>query len=112
MSESQAKRIRVQKGLPMSEPTVEEVRTALELLNEAAAIVLPLEPDHDALIVVFDAARRFVDAAEPDIIAARDKITPMIADMLDSRGTIECAVVAQVAITAAFGDNTLIRRAE
>ena len=45
----------------MSDPNVEKVRKALEWLNEAAAIVLPLEPDHDALIVVFDAARRIAN---------------------------------------------------
>ena len=49
---------------------------------------------------IVEAARR---VANPDLIAARDRITPIIAEMLDDRGVIECAVVARIAVHAALG---------
>ena len=52
MSKSQAKRIRVQKGLPMADPTVEEVREALKLHT----------PDqHSSRKPIYEAARLWVD---------------------------------------------------
>ncbi len=93
MSKSQAKRIRVQKGWPMSEPTVEEVREALE-----AAPVFSKElwdtgrPNHSpAVAEVFDrfwaVARLWVDAAEPDIEAVfqaiKKHLAPLAPTVLD-----------------------------
>lgn len=59
----------------------------------------PLLTDRESDAIV-DAARKY---ANPDINAARDRITPMIAEMLDDRGAIECAVIAQAAVVAALG---------
>ena len=53
--------------------------------------------ESDAIV---DAARR---VANPDLIAARDRITPIIHNMLNTGKTIECAVIARIAVHAALG---------
>ena len=59
--------------------------------------------DHDtmqAILHVNEAARR---VANPDLIAARDRITPIIHNMLNTGKNIECAVIARIAVHAALG---------
>ena len=53
------------------------------------------------VIVVYER----IITANPDLIAARDKIAPMIAQMLDD-GAIECAEVVRVAVNVALGVTT------
>ena len=54
---------------------------------------------YDNLTVIMEAARK---VANLDYIAARDRIVPLIAAMLDE-GSVECAVVAREAVLAALG---------
>ena len=103
MSKSQAKRIRVQKGWPMSEPTVEEVREALVWFAQATDTELSDDSNEPKLNAVEFAAQKWVDAAEPDIEAAVEARFNYISTSRED--------VTQI-IAAAFGDNTLIRRAE
>ena len=126
MSKSQAKRIRVQKGLPMGEPTVEEVREALVWFAQATDTELSDDSNEPKLNAVEFAAQKWVDAAEPDIEAAEDAFkiewfgTPkdFASKLMDSQPDPEVERAVGAAIAAAFGDkadgtpNNLIRRAE
>ena len=109
----------------MSEPTVEEVREALErglLAWEPTDWVKLDHADYELLVAV---VRLFVDAAEPDIEAAGEAAWRVVAiekglidegfewdDLIASDSQSFWIDVGKAALAAAFGDNTLIRRAE
>ena len=92
----------------MGEPTVEEVREALKW----SADILDLRADDVppwVYKILITTTRLWVDAAEPDIEAARNILYPSIdgTPVADDVGWVE----TRAAIAAAFGDNNLIRRA-
>ncbi len=87
----------------MSDPTVEEVREALDITERSQFELVDVGEFTKALDVVVAAARLWVDAAEPDTAAAIDARMNYISTNRED--------VSQI-IAAAFGDNNLIRRAE
>ena len=102
----------------MSEPTVEEVREALKVMNGSHRIALMLKGfegdhrvwwDHDAVKVAMAAARSWMDAAEPDIGEAAKVLGRFFGSGMTHFDLLE---IADQTIAAAFGDNNLIRRAE
>ena len=92
----------------MSEPTVEEVREALDALPDA----WPMGSNSPMKRIVA-AARLWVDAAEPDIEAAAGKFYDLDSALAtDLTGWARKQWAAKEAVAAAFGDHTLIRRAD
>ena len=85
----------------MSDPTVEEVREALDITERSQFELVDVGEFTKALDVVVAAARLWVDAAEPDTAAAIDARMNYISTNRED--------VSQI-IAAAFGDNNLIRR--
>ena len=86
----------------MSDPTVEEVREALTDWD-----ALDKDEGVEPVATLVAAARLWVDAAEPDIEAAAQTMTGGEYYTEDFHRE-----TAKIAIAAAFGDNTLIRRAD
>ena len=92
----------------MSEPTVEEVREALDRWYQWDDDDLSIGKDHPFWPMVA-AARLWVDAAEPDYEAvASVKIWGDIGGIPPPVDVRQAKSVVDVA----FGDNTLIRRAD
>ena len=102
----------------MSDPTVEEVREALDSIernfaNSAGAAALDV-------MVLMKVTRLWVDAGQPDIEAAEDAFkiewfgTPkdFASKLMDSQPDPEVERAVAAAVAVAFGDNTLIRRAD
>ena len=88
----------------MTEPTVEEVREALAMG--------PIGKDPSGRVAVIEAAARlWVDAAEPDIEAAIARYQQMIESDMEGADWNYDEFTAGI-VAAAFGDNTLIRRAD
>ena len=92
----------------MSDPTVEEVREALDITERSQVELVDVGEFTKALDVVVAAARLWVDAAAPDIEAASKAVWGMQA----SSDLGNPKTLAEEAVAAAFGDNNLIRRAE
>ena len=93
----------------MNDPTVEEVRKALVLWDYPSRRAVEWEDQ----VVLAEAARLFVDAAEPDIEAGVNAFWSHAADLL--KPTIESSGIDRavgLAIVAAHSDNNLIRRAD
>ncbi len=89
----------------MTDPTVEEVREALERYEKHPGLSLADDPDLFVAVT-----RLWVAAAEPDIEAIVEVLN-------DAYGLVEGSLeynrsVAFAVIAAAFGGNTLIRRAD
>ena len=94
----------------MTEPTVEEVREALDNIErnftgqDKAGV--PRAAAALDVMVLMKVTRLWLDAAEPDMEAAA-KVDDEWIGTNDPRGRI---LKARAIIAAAFGDNTLIRR--
>ncbi len=106
----------------MSDPTVEEVREAVNVWANSQDYSPEWFHAMEVLLVI---ARLFVDAAEPDIEAAGEAAWRVVAiekglidegfewdDLIASDSQSFWIDVGKAALAAAFGDNTLIRRAE
>ena len=90
----------------MSDPTVEEVREALDITERSQFELVDVGEFTKALDVVVAAARLWVDAAEPDIEA--------VGNLIHAEICVDRCVGwhgGTALIAAAFGDNNLIRRA-
>ncbi len=95
----------------MSDPTVEEVREALDFWTTPQSQEQLMKPQSiPPLDAVLAAARLWVDAAEPDIEAAQQFLDAVINNLLPKRHNL--AIDVTFVLAAAFGDNTLIRRAD
>jgi len=88
----------------MTEPTVEEVREALKRWSQWDDDDLSIGKDHP-FWPLMAAARLWVDAAEPNMEAVKDLLEQDLEVQLDIDEVRDY-------VAAAFGDNTLIRRAK
>ena len=93
----------------MTDPTVEEVREAVRLVEMMNS---PIERFRKGTTTVLAAARAWLDAPEPDIEAAIKALGRFWYKDIPLPNQRVYEEEARIAVAAAFGDNTLIRRAD